>query len=350
MLVVGASLLLTACATVAPPQPPSLDLPKPPEDLQAARKGNRVTLSWTVPTSTTDQQSLQTVGATRICRSLSAPMIQCGTRVGSIPAARAPRLKAGLKTSYVDNLQATLETDSPSATATYAVEVLNRQGRSAGLSDQVQVPLVRTLPPPKDFQGKVVPQGVALSWAAETPPPSSPSVHYAVRVYRSQIGSQQWSMVGDLPLGEENSLVDSNIEWEKTYSYRAETVTIVSGTNQPELQVEGDDTPEVKIFADDVFPPAVPTGVQAVFSGPGQSPFVDLIWAPDTDADLAGYNVYRHDFGNAPVKLNAELVKNPAYRDATVVPGRTYIYSISAVDMRGNESARSEEATEAIPH
>jgi len=89
--------------------------------------------------------------------------------------------------------------------------------------------------------------------------------------------------------------------------------------------------------------------LQAVFSGPGQQPFIDLIWAPVADADLDGYNIYRHEEGSAPVKLNAGLVKMPAFRDAQVVSGNTYSYSVSAVDLRGNESARSGEASESVP-
>ena len=115
------------------------------------------------------------------------------------------------------------------------------------------------------------------------------------------------------------------------------------------MSIEGDDTPEVKVFADDVFPPAVPSGLQAVFSGPGQQPFIDLIWAPVPDADLDGYNVYRHEEGGTPVKVNSELVKMPAYRDVQVVSGKRYFYSVSAVDLRGNESKRSEEASESVP-
>ena len=118
---------------------------------------------------------------------------------------------------------------------------------------------------------------------------------------------------------------------------------------KPQTQVEGDDTPAVKVFADDVFPPAVPTGLQAVFSGPGQRPFIDLVWAPVTDADLAGYNVYRAEDGGSTIKINAELVRAPAYRDTDVRSGKRYTYSVSSVDLRGNESARSEEASEAVP-
>jgi len=54
----GAPLMFTACATIAPPQPPSLQLPKPPNDLRAARKGDRVILTWTVLASRRDRQTV----------------------------------------------------------------------------------------------------------------------------------------------------------------------------------------------------------------------------------------------------------------------------------------------------
>jgi len=73
------------------------------------------------------------------------------------------------------------------------------------------------------------------------------------------------------------------------------------------------------------------------------------VWAPVTDADLAGYNVYRHEEGGQAVKINSELVKTPAFRDSNVAAGKKYFYSVSAVDLRGNESARSEEASESVP-
>ena len=134
-----------------------------------------------------------------------------------------------------------------------------------------------------------------------------------------------------------------------TYLYRATVVTRIHAEGKPETQFEGDDTPAVKVFAHDIFPPAVPFGLQAVYSGVGQQPFVDLIWAPDADADLAGYNVFRHEADAEAVKINSQLVKTPAFRDLNVAPGKTYVYSVSAIDVRGNESARSQEASEAVP-
>ncbi len=254
--------------------------------------------------------------------------------------------------TYTDTLPAQMQSDAPDAVITYAVEVLNHDRRGAGLSNQVRIPLVRTLPPPSDFQAVVSREGVVLTWAGVPSAASNEAdIYYSYRVYRTQERGAKATLVGDVPVSGDNhfSLTDSEIEWQKTYNYRADTVTKVREANKPEVLIEGDDTPEVKVFANDVFPPAVPSGAQAVFSGPGQKPFIDLVWAPVSDADLAGYNIYRHQEGTPPVKLNAEPVKTPAYRDASVAPGNRYFYSVSAVDVRGNESAVSEEASETVP-
>jgi fibronectin type 3 domain-containing protein len=93
----------------------------------------------------------------------------------------------------------------------------------------------------------------------------------------------------------------------------------------------------------------VPSGLQAVFSGPGQQRFVDLIWAPVPDLDLAGYNVYRREDGKQAEKVNAEMVHGPSYRDLAVESGKNYFYTVTAVDARGNESSHSEEASERVP-
>jgi hypothetical protein len=347
------SLLFTACATIGPPQPPSLELPKPPSDLRAVRKGDRVTLTWTIPAVTTDQQRARSFGATRICRTANANLTQCGPGIGQVPppANLSANKTSTLKSagSYIDILPS--QSDDPAEFFMYAVEVCNANGRSAGLSKQARVSSIRTLPPPQNFRATVTNKGVVLSWTSDIPQAGTQQqVSYVYRAYRRLEDSAQWILTGQVPAHDEHeeSLADSSIEWEKTYQYRVETVTVIA-RNASEEQVEGDDSPEIKVFAHDVFPPAVPSELQAVFSGPGQKAFVDLVWAPDTDIDLAGYNVYRHEEGAAPLKINKELVKTPAYRDTDVVSGMHYFYSVSAVDVRGNESARSEEAEETVP-
>ncbi len=352
-MAVGASLLMTACASIAPPQPPSLDLPRPPTDLRAERKGGRVTLTWTVPSATTDRETIRKAGATQVCRALATRLTQCGNPIGQAARPATPTgANQKVTGSYVDTLPRQLESDDPGASATYAVEVVNAMGRGAGLSNQVRVRLARTLPPPRDLAGQVTGQGVVLTWTSDaTETHTTPSVRYAYRIYRRLEGSSQWNVAGELAAGNDRKLsfTDSTIDWEKTYDYRAEAVTLITSDDKIEAQIEGDDSPEIKVFAHDTFPPGIPSGVQAVSSGSGQKPFIDLVWAPVGDSDLDGYNIYRHEEGSAPVKINAVLLRAPAYRDANVTAGKRYFYSVSAVDVRGNESGRSEEAGERVP-
>lgn len=354
-------VLCTACANLGPPEPPSLQLPKPPSDLHASRKGDRVTLTWSIPALTTDRQNVRSLGPTQICRSLAPVVKDCGTPAGEAPPSPAvrftPKKPVGKRasgpknsTSYTDTLPPSIESDDPNSYVTYAIEVKNAAGRAAGLSNQVRVPLIRTLPPPSDFAARVTSTGVELSWTSS--PTSRPNlVSYVYRVYRREEGATEQILVGEIPIADKPdfSLTDSNIEWEKTYNYHVYALTIIIEPNKPRTEIPGEDSPEVKVFVHDVFPPAVPSGLQAVYSGPGQQPFIDLVWAPDTDADLAGYNVYRHEEGGTPLKLNSTVVTTPAYRDSQVIPGKTYFYSISAVDVRGNESEKSEEASERVP-
>jgi len=353
MAVVGACLLLAGCAQTGPPLPPSLELPRPPSDLRASRKGNVVTLTWSEPRLTTDRQSVRYLGPTRICRSAEPEMAECGDPAGLAAAPqRVPKQKpAQAKPQlYADTLPSALQEQNPAGEITYAVEVLNRDGRGAGLSNRVRVPAVPTLPPPQDLAAEPAAKGIVLTWTSAGSMPGPAGVEHRYRIYRRDESTGKDAVAGEVPVGEAGSaqFVDSSFEWEHTYLYRAVTVSIVSRPGG-EVQVEGDDTPAVRVVAHDVFPPDVPAGLQAGYSGEGQKAFVDLVWAPVTDADFAGYNVYRHEVGATATKLNSELVKSPSYRDSAVDSGKTYFYSVSAVDVRGNESGKSEEASETVP-
>ena len=80
-----------------------------------------------------------------------------------------------------------------------------------------------------------------------------------------------------------------------------------------------------------------------------------LSWQPDTEADLAGYIVYRRELaatgaGGAWQRISpTQPVVGPAYHDTNVQPGHAYAYAVSAIDQEGHESARSAEAQETVP-
>ena len=377
-------VILVACAAPSPPLPPSLELPAPATDLQAVRKGDKVVLTWTVPQQTTDGEGIRFLGPTRICRALlSAPeatrdrtkekLADCGAPAAELtslqlettkekPSSGPQRVSAHCK----DPLPVNWMRD-PAASVLYAIESLNTGHRSAGLSNQVRVSAASTKPPPTDFAAQLTVQGVLLTWTGPllSIPGGDGGPHYFYRVSRSTEGASQSTLVGEIQQGRQAQmrLVDNAFVWEKTYEYRVNVTTrIATGAPhacpgepsalpacQDSMDVEGEDSPIATVVARDTFPPAVPIALQAVFSGVGQKPFIDLTWNANTDADLSGYNVYRYDGAGQPVRINAELVKAPAFRDVSVASGKTYFYSVAAVDARGNESARSEQARETAP-
>jgi hypothetical protein len=360
------SAFLVGCGSPGVPLPPSLELPKPVSDLRAVRKADKVYLSWTMPTQTTDGQTIHRLGPVQICRATDNVIKECRAPVGKLPASSIPQpgplqkanahgkgARAAVKTpaSYVDAIPSELLKQNPIGKIIYGISVQNEDGRSAGLSNQVQVPAAPTLPPPVGFQVQVTADGIVLSWMESAEGHEIPPLQFVYRVYRRGERSDDPTAIGEIPLdaSAKVQMVDHGFDWERTYNYRLTAVTLIPIAGKAQAEVEGDSTEEVRVFAHDSFPPAVPSGLEAVASGVGQPPFVDLIWAPNTDADLAGYNIYRHEEAAPPVKINSEVVQSPAFRDTTAAAGKKYFYSVSAVDLRGNESVHSEEASETVP-
>ena len=274
-------LLLAGCAQTGPPLPPSLELPKPPTDLRASRKGNRVTLSWSKPTLTTDRQSVRYIGPTLICRSLDPEIATCANPAATLPAPppsaapkksrRAAKKSAPPPTAsqtYTDTLPANLQQQDPSAELTYAVEVLNRNARGGGLSNRVHVSAIVTLPPPSDLSAELTGDGVVLTWTSggesQNLPTNSPAVQHRYRIYRRDESSGKDAIAGEVPVPSTERgpvrFTDSSFEWEQTYLYRITVVSIVKRPDNSEVQVEGDDTPPVRVIAHDVsrlpYPPA----------------------------------------------------------------------------------------------
>ncbi len=166
---------------------------------------------------------------------------------------------------------------------------------------------------------------------------------------RKPVAAPGYIVLADVEPASTGSYLDKTFEWEQKYEYRITTLTQVR-SHGIDTAVEGDDSQPVEVFTRDIYPPAQPAGLQAVFSSVGQKPFIDLTWAPNLEGDLAGYNVFRRTEGAQFEKLNQQLVSTASFRDENVKPGEKYIYAVSAVDLRGNESPRSAEASETVPN
>jgi hypothetical protein len=330
-----------------------LGIPKPVGDLQAARKGSTVILTWSAPTDTTDGALVRKPGKMEVSRVISDNGVTGRTSqaVAEVPLESALKEPEQPPPTAKDSIGSLLP-DPAGNFAVYSVLAQNGSGKSAGTSNLATVPLVPTPPAPPRIEATAVPLGISISFdQAATPENRSHlTTQYAYRVMRrEQGGSTPASIVKQLNAGTgAAAFVDTSIEWQKHYDYWVTPVTLWQGLGKKGV-VEGDDSPVTNIFADDKFPPDPPLGLQAVFSGLANQPFIDLAWTPNTEPDLAGYNVYRHSADEPPVKINTELAKTPAYRDTTVKPGTKYFYSVSAVDLRNNESGKSAETSETVP-
>jgi hypothetical protein len=350
---------LAGCGTPGAPQPPSLNLPDRVTDLAATRAGDLVTLTWTMPKRNTDKLLLKGHITARVCRREGAGSESCEpTGSGFAP---------GKPAAFTSRLPTALTAGTPHP-VTYFVELDNRNGRSAGPSNDAPVLAGQAPGPVADLRLEVRKDGVVARWTPD-------DTKAAIRLHRTLLtppspGSkpQKGPLAPAAEPLEQNLLVeddpqlgralDKAVQFGETYEYRAQRVVRVTGKNQT-LELDGELSPPVRVEVLDIFPPAVPAGLAAVATAPGPGaaeaqpsaqPSIDLSWQPDTETDLAGYIVYRRQAGSPWQRISPpQPVPAPGFHDAHVAPGNTYIYAVSAIDQKGHESARSAEAQETVP-
>ena len=262
--------------------------------------------------------------------------------------------------TFSETLPTALNTGAPRQ-LTYFIELNNRNGRSAGLSNPAAALAGEPPSPVSGLAAEVRKQGVILRWNSAEP-------QAAIRLRRKLLTpSPARPRSGPFPATpdpvEQNLLVESaapaqaldkTIVFGNSYEYRAQRVLRVSIDNNS-IELDGELSAPIRVDALDVFPPAVPVGLAAVAiaadSGSGTTASIDLSWQPNTEPDLAGYEVYRREDQTPWQRISGDQpVIGPAFHDDHVLPGRTYRYGVSAVDKGNHESGRSAEAQETVPN
>jgi hypothetical protein len=254
---------------------------------------------------------------------------------------------------FTDTLPEAAEVLDPLQVAVYHIELRDAHGRSAGFSNPVSVPMAPTLPA-AGLHSQLDVHGVYLIWENDLQT-QIPSLQFDYRIYRREKGASKELSIPYLRAlvhtreGERWSGVDPNIEWGKTYSYRVTPITrVYSESGRLLAEVEGEDSPLLEVTAHSVFPPAVPERLLVLVSEIPSKKFVDLTWAPNSEKDLEGYNVYRREAGGAAARIQAVHRTMLSFQDTDVAPGHTYFYSLSAVDAKGNESPKSSEVSASV--
>ena len=394
----AAALLTTCavgCASPGQPRPPTLNLPEIAKDLAAERVGDEVRLHWTTPEKTTDRIAPKGPMTADICRIANPPSTVC-TSVKQLPVQSGP-------TQAVDILPPSLTADPPSLLA-YRVEILNSKGRSAGPSPEAFAAAGISPPPVEHLQATPTPDGAMLEWQQRSNPaaveldrlplgpdgtpiqpaaPKSakksprPAVKSTTKTTKTTKTTEPHTDQAAKPSPVKSPLaspptpievklqtpsqptdaggtIDRTAQMGESYQYTAQRVRSVSLVGHT-LELRSAVSPPVTIAMRKTFPPHAPTGLEAIPGGATAADrSIDLSWTPNTDADLAGYNVYRQDVDSkgaaagTAARLNPTPVVGPAYRDQTAMDGRRYAYRVTAVDSAGNESAPSLDVQEIL--
>jgi hypothetical protein len=287
---------LAGCGYVGDPQPPSLDIPIPVSDLRAWEYGEQIVVAFTLPSDTTEGLTLHSFSGVELAiggQSFSVP----ASKPGPVEHEVAARQFAG-------------------QTVEIRVRATGPKGKQSSWSNLAALEVIEPLATPVRVRAENVARGVAVRWQGSGP---------KYRVYRAA-ADEPPQPIGD---SDTTEYLDETTIYGIRYQYLVQA--LASDTQQGALAAAA------AIIPEDVFAPSVPAGL----TGLATVQSVELAWERNTEDDFASYNIFR-SLEDGPLQQIATKVESPAFSDTGVEPGKRYRYAVSAVDMKGNESARSE--------
>ena len=183
----------------------------------------------------------------------------------------------------------------------------------------MRLEVIAPLQPPV-IKAEPSPDGIRVTWSA-----NEPGVQH--RVLRQGPNEKSPVVLGTT---DKSDYVDTTSLYDVAYTYTAVAIhnTAESLPSEPATVSAAENV--------DTFPPKVPVGLTALAT----PATIELSWERGTEPDLKGYYVYRSVNGS-PFERQGGLVVLPTYSDAHVEHGKTYRYEVSAIDQKGNESAKS---------
>lgn len=321
-----AGLVAAGCGAPGEPLPPSLNIPEAVSDLRAQQIGERLVVRFTLPSLTTDGVAVRRFRRVEL-RAGPPPADGFDTERWAAQAREIPGVAE--QPGPVELAFPVQEWEGRELIL--GVRAWGPKGRPGAWSNLVAVQIVPALPRPADLRAEATAGGVRLTWRAE---PTRNGMGF--RVFRRGPGQASFEVAGETT---GQSFLDSGAAFEQTWAY---AVQAFLKTGEQEALSEISET--VSIRPEDRFAPAPPSGLRAT---PGLGA-IELLWEPSQEADLQGYRVWRATEGEKLAPLTG-VIAFPAYSDRNVESGKKYIYAVSAVDTRGNESAPSSPVEVVVP-
>lgn len=319
-----ASLLLTLCLAgcgyVGPVLPPSPEIPNPVTDLQAIEKGDQLSVNFTVPPRTTDSILINRYTTIDLAVGPAEPPFDfekwsAAAQHFELPSPPpndpdAPRPQPISKDLPVK------EWIGKHIVVAVRTSV-KKENHFSQWSNRALLDVIPPLSPPA-VKAEATKNGYLLTW-----PEEGTGVQYLV--FRRGPSDKAPVQIGT---SNDPLYVDGTAQWDTPYTY---TVVAQKGTAHSEP------SKELAVNHADTFPPEVPASLTAL---PGPES-IDVSWSRSPDADLKGYYVYRSTNGGDFVRQGG-MINVPTFSDRSVEHGKSYRYEISAVDQKGNESAKSQ--------
>ncbi|HEY2845118.1 MAG TPA: hypothetical protein VGJ09_15755 [Bryobacteraceae bacterium] len=299
-----AAALLSACGYIGPPQPPTLDIPETIHDFRAWEYGDKIEIAFTLSATTTEALPLDSVRSVELRLRESGAADAANDKLIALPVTQP-----GPATSEVP------VRDWMGKSLVLAVRATGPKGKASAWSNPASLTVIAPLAPPATPRLQNVVGGVELSWTGA-------GSHF--RIFRAEADGQPQPLADS----ERPSYLDASTIYGTRYRYLVQT--IASANQWSVVSAAAEITPV------DVFPPAVPEGLAAVPTPKS----IELAWTRSVEGDFRGSNIFRSTDGG-PVEKIASLVEAPAFSDTKIEAGKKYRYTISAVDLTGNESAQS---------
>jgi hypothetical protein len=322
---VAAFLLNTGCGYIGPTLVPLANVPSAPSDVAAIQRGAKVIAHFTVPATITEGYPIK--GDLQLdLRAGPAPDVWNASEWAANAERVAPAHITKLPPARPNGTEPKLAEYEFSSTAwtgktiVIAARVIGSNQKPSNWSALITLPVVAPLAKPEQLIATPLANGIRLTW-------SGAAGHF--RVLRRAEGGDSFAELATTAAPE---YLDASAEFGKTYTYQVLAFAAVP----PHGEAQSDLSDEKTIPYKDEFPPAAPAGLIATPSPAS----VELSWNSNTEPDLAGYRVYRSLDGGAFEKV-ADVNEIPAYSDHAVERGKTYRYTVTAMDKSGNESGRS---------
>lgn len=387
-------IAVAACGKKGPPLPPLVRLPVAPANVTVDRRGDSVEVGFTVPDANNDRtrpaniERVDVYGITAPPTITDDQLLKHATKIGSV-AVKSPRdpndvvpadspdaeiepaVGAGVDQGAAAHVTETLDAAAfqpadlgkdaraarqaseeggpligppPAIPArTYVAVGVTTRGKRGPLSKRATAPLIGPPPAPAPPKVTYTEQEITIAWPAirggsggdADVLPSQPIGAAAPQIgYNVYDVSAAPRKLNAAPVTG-TTLTDSHVTWGEKRCYAVRAVETVAGAS-----VESDASAPACKTLTDTFPPAAPKGLRSVAG----DRTISLIWDPNTEADLAGYLVFRGT-GADLQPVTPAPIQDTTFTDA-VQPGAHYVYAIKAVDKAGNASPYSERVEE----